>query len=363
MAGTTEIAWCDSTFNPWIGCMPVSPCCDRCYAAVSTPARRFGVEWGHGKPRHRTAAANWKLPLRWNAQLFYECPCGRRGTVRDLTSNGHHCSVANFKSARRRVFCASLADVFDNEVDPQWRADLLSLIEQTPNLDWLVLTKRIGNVVPMLTALRDSEANTVLWRFLDRWVRGFPPEHVWLGSTVGFQTEANRDVPKLLATPAHIRFLSMEPLLGRVDLTAIDIPLSGTSRETVNVLHRKDGLNLGSARPSIDWVIVGGESGHGARPMHPEWARSLRDQCESAGVPYLFKQWGNWAIDEQPEENRSGAALMANPRRVRVNVDGQTAVPSAIESLNEASMTNIGKRLAGRELDGQTHNGYPAAKS
>jgi Bacteriophage protein gp37 len=282
--------------------------------------------------------------------------------MRNLTSNGHHCPVATFKSARRRVFCASLADVFDNEVDPQWRADLLSLIEQTPNLDWLLLTKRIGNVMPMLKALRDSEASTTRWRFVDRWLNGKPPEHVWLGSTIGYQAEADRDIPKLLATPAHVRFLSMEPLLGSVDLTAIEIRLSGTSHEVVNVLHQKDGLNLGLARPSIDWVIVGGESGHGARPMHPEWARAIRDQCESAGVPYLFKQWGNWAIDEQSDVGRDGSALLPNPRRLRLRIDGQAAEPGAIESNDGTAMTNIGKRLAGRELDGLTHNGYPAAK-
>ena len=194
MADTT-IEWTDATFNPWIGCTKISPACDHCYASVSTPTRRFGVKWGAGEERRRTAPSNWQLPLRWNAQ---------------------HDQFFAENGRRRRVFCASLADVFDNEVDPAWRADLFALIEATPNLDWLLLTKRIGNVSKMAPASwvggpvqhGPDPAN----------IHGGWPANVWLGATICNQAEADRDIPKLLALPVAVRFLSMEPLLGRVDL-------------------------------------------------------------------------------------------------------------------------------------------------
>lgn len=129
MSENTKIEWTDATFNPWIGCTKVSPACDHCYAEVSTPARTLAVTWGAKEDRHRTSAPNWKLPLRWNAQ---------------------HDEFFAANGRRRRVFCASLADVFDNAVSPSWRADLFQLIERTPNLDWLLLTKRIGNVPAMM---------------------------------------------------------------------------------------------------------------------------------------------------------------------------------------------------------------------
>jgi protein gp37 len=177
------------------------------------------------------------------------------------------------------VFCASLADVFDNAVDPQWRADLFGLIAQPPNLDWLLLTKRIGNVPAMVSI-----------------IPGHLPANVWLGATIVNQAEADRDIPKLLAVPARVRFLSMEPLLGPVDLAHIEVwggdaeiyPLKSTA-DCVD-----DEGEPAADIPPLDWVIVGGESGPGARSMRPAWARSLRDQCEAAGVPFLFKQWGDW---------------------------------------------------------------------
>ena len=131
MAETTAIEWCDSTMNPVIGCTKVGPPCLNCYAAVSTPARAMKIELGPGKPRHRTSAATWKQPLIWE-----------RKHEKFFSQNGR----------RRRVFCASLADVFDNEWDPQWRADLFDLIKHTPHLLWMLLTKRIGNAKAMLPA-------------------------------------------------------------------------------------------------------------------------------------------------------------------------------------------------------------------
>jgi len=286
MATDTKIEWCDSTFNPWIGCTKVSQGCDHCYAERQMDKRLGQVRWGNGQPRLRTSANYWRQPLRWNALGLVcadcgwrndngDCPCGQVGAIGKLR--------------RRRVFCASLADVFDTEVPDGWRADLFSLIRATPNLDWLILTKRIGNVqrcidsacgrAGVLGEVGSRNASDT-WGMLFDWPRGLPPANVWLGATVVNQDEAARDIPKLLATPAARRFLSVEPLLGPIDLT-----FAMPSRTTQHGLPNR----------SLDWVICGGESGPGARPMNPDWVRSLRDQCRAAEVPFFFKQWGAWA--------------------------------------------------------------------
>lgn len=164
MSEKSKIEWCDSTFNPWIGCTKVSPGCDHCYAERHMAQRLGRVQWGAGKPRHRTSAAYWRQPVRWNARadVFRECgACGWRGdlAVRDdpVAFACPSCDVTDWRPARRRVFCASLADVFDNEVPAEWRRDLLNLIADTPNLDWLVLTKRIGNAQRMLTRMEETD--------------------------------------------------------------------------------------------------------------------------------------------------------------------------------------------------------------
>lgn len=217
MADHSKIEWTDATFNPWIGCTKVSPACDHCYAAVSTPARRLGVEWGAGQPRRRTSDGNWKLPLRWNARPFWQCEaCGWRGEDGEGSSRLRVCTscAGKLQPARRRVFCASLADVFDNEVPTAWRRDLFQLIIDTPNLDWLLLTKRIGNAERMMEDAGVFSGG----RYSAGDGHRHPLPNVWLGATVCNQAEADRDIPKLLATPAAVRFLSMEPLLGPVNL-------------------------------------------------------------------------------------------------------------------------------------------------
>lgn len=243
MAENSKIEWTDHTFNPWTGCTKVSPACDHCYAEGW--AKRYGlVEWGPHAPRRRTSASNWRKALKWDREA---AEAGRPA----------------------RVFCASLADVFDNHksIEQWWRDDLYQLIHETPNLDWLLLTKRPQNIKRFLPPM---------------WNRHGCPPNVWLGTTVENQEEAERRIPHLLNTPKAIRFLSVEPLLGPLDLTACpnDDALLGYAPDEDGDRHK------------IDWVICGGESGHGARQMHPEWARSLRDQCQDADVPFFFKQWG-----------------------------------------------------------------------
>ncbi len=274
MAETTGIAWCDSTWNPWIGCTKVGPGCDHCYASVSTPARSLGVVWGAGQPRRRTSEANWKKPLRWQK-------LAERGLLPDgkTPTNGR----------RPRVFCASLADVFDNEVNPIWRWDLFDLIRATPALDWLLLTKRVGNVKNMMILGDSGEGG-----------RSLPP-NVWLGATIVNQEEADRDIPKLLATPAAKRFVSYEPALGPVDWR----PFLGLQCDNGSVpgphpgggvtCPRCDGVSWPGCS-GLDWIIVGGESaqpGHPARPFDIQWARDTVRQCRASGVAVFVKQMGS----------------------------------------------------------------------
>ncbi|WP_174297247.1 phage Gp37/Gp68 family protein [Sphingomonas bacterium] len=296
MAERSAIEWTDHTFNGWIGCTKIGPGCDHCYAEVLATTR-LGVPWGPGAQRRRTAASTWNQPRRWN----------RRAAAAGV---------------RERVFCSSLADVFDNEVSAEWRADLFRLIRETPNLDWLLVTKRIGN------AARMAE------------VAGGWPANVWLGATIVSQAEADRDAPKLLSTDGpRIRFLSMEPLLGPVDLTMLHY----AGLTNINALTGAHGLAMPmqGAGPRLDWIIVGGESGPGARPMHPGWVRSLRDQCASVGVPLFFKQWGEF---------------IAHPAPNAVWKNGE-AVPAELEPV---TFERIGKKAAGRLLDSVTHDGRPA---
>jgi protein gp37 len=326
MAEESKIEWTKSTFNPWIGCTRVSPGCDSCYAAVSTPARAMKIEWGPGKPRHRTSESTWAQVRRWNAKAA---------------------KTGEFWP----VFCASLADIFDNEVPNEWRRDFWALVRECPHLTFQVLTKRIGNVPT---------------RVPTDWGDGYP--NVWLGITVVNQEEADRDIPKLLMMPAKKRWLSMEPLLGPVNLRCIG--WAGSER---GFLDATDGTTTYNAAPSsdrwspnlpaLDWVVVGGESGNNARPMHPEWARSLRDQCAAAGVPFLFKQWGEWLPGHHytPELQERDSDL-AQSRYPCAQFDGKNwdiGYRFSFEVEDDGALWRVGKKAAGRLLDGRTWDEYP----
>lgn len=370
MGDKTNIEWCDATFNPWIGCTKIGPGCDNCYAEALMDHRFQRVKWGPGNPRVRTSAAIWKAPIGWNirADVFRECGyCGWRGdlaTDRDdpMAFACQACGVTDWKPARRRVFCASLADVFDNEADPQWRAELFRLIRDTPNLDWLMLTKRIGNAGQMIKqALVDGHLLTSrepLW----------PWPNFWLGITVVNQEEAARDIPKLLATPARTRFLSIEPMLGAIDLTldsivCTDCPwcLDGSPDPDTGAVEncRRCEWTGKSDEWGIDWVVVGGESGPGARQMHPDWVRSIRDQCATAGVGFLFKQWGEW---RPPIDDETYSTAMGRGQSVPafiVSHDGTVHCFHNEDIDRGTPMLLVGKKHAGRLLDGVQHDGYP----
>lgn len=194
--------------------------------------------------------------------------------------------------------------------------------------------------------------------WVDAWLRNDVdpiPENVWLGATIVNQEEADRDIPKLLSTPAAVRFLSMEPLLGPVTLPSIVRGIDGGLYH-IGVADRMHALG-------IDWVIAGGESGPGARPMHPAWARSLRDQCAAAGVPLHLKQWGEWANSEA-----AGLGLNACYEHSKVGgwvepdgkwSKGEDAAP---QSQFASHVFQVGKKAAGRLLDGVTHNAFPEVR-
>lgn len=255
MSDTTAIQWTNHTFNAWWGCSRVSPACRFCYA--DTLAHRWGHElWRRSGPRRMLGDDNWRKPLKWN---------------RDAERAG--------KPAL--VFCASMSDVFERHPVPEVDAELDSartrlwnLIAETPWLRWQLLTKRVENVADMAP-----------WG--DNW-----PGNVWLGTSVEDQRRANERIPVLLALPAKVRFLSCEPLLGPVDLTRVAYTDGGGTH--LDVVHGRHGIPdvWSSAAQRVSWVICGGESGAKHRPMDMAWARSLRDQCQSGGVPFLFKQVG-----------------------------------------------------------------------
>jgi protein gp37 len=281
MAANSKIEWTHHTFNPWWGCVKVSPACKHCYA--ESWARRVGMDlWSAKSPRRFFSDAHWRGPIKWNED-------------------------AEHAGERRRVFCASMADVFENrrELDP-WRDRLWELIAATPWLDWLLLTKRPERVSKTAP-------------YGDQW-----PANVWLGTTAENQHWAGKRIPELLANRARVLFLSAEPLLGPLDVTPwLRSPQSG--------------------EPGLDWIIAGGESGAHARPMNPFWAESLRDQCIRSRVAFHFKQWGHW-----------GPASVSD-RRVK-----------KIELANGAqpiTLFRLGKHAAGRLLDGRTWDGLPGARA
>jgi protein gp37 len=316
MSETTAIEWCDSTFNPWTGCAKVGPGCDHCYAEGW--AKRSGtVQWGPHAERRKTTPANWRKPLQWDAQ---------------------HAEFFAAHGRRRRVFCASLADVFDNQVPAEWRRDLFELIGRTAHLDWLLLTKRIGNAREMLNAVVED-----LSHGLNTWDER-PWPGVWIGATVVNQAEADRDILKLLDTPARVRFLSIEPILGPVFLTNLHVGFC-TPLHNLGVLPSShdhiDGLRFFGG---IDWVIGGFESGHHARPGNPAWARSLRDQCAAAGTAFLWKQNGEWAPGSLFSDHI--------PSGECCDFDGSLKT-------DDERVWKVGKKAAGRLLDGVEHNGFP----
>ncbi len=391
MGVNTKIEWADNTFNPWIGCTKVSAGCKFCYAEKDMDQRRKRVTWGINGTRSVTSYQYWRKVLSWERE-------------------------AKETGVKKRVFCASLADVFedwdghviDSKGEPlywnnrqhdrgsdyaalkseiafgdcdsiptfshyplkrltdetssqefmqyqDWlplsldmiREHLFHLIEATPNLIWLLLTKRPENINRMVP---------------ERWhLNGFP-SNVWIGTSVEDQEQALKRIPHLVKVPAVIKFLSCEPLLGPVNITNRDL------KNAYSVPTRYDEMNgkkvgiewtdPGEDYIGIDWVIAGGESGPEARVPHPDWFRSLRDQCTKSNTSFLFKQWGEWAPPAEGQEydtskGRAGKAFLVSHDDGTVHCFKDTA------GNNPHVMLHVGKKNAGRDLDGKQYDQIP----
>lgn len=292
MAENSKIEWTDHTFNPWRGCTKVSPGCQNCYAEALSKRTGHG-EYKRGVPRERTSSDNWRKPLKWNRTGI--CDCGLAALL-----DGTRCHGAALR--RPRVFCASLSDWLDDEVPIEWLTDLLKLIHDTPNLDWLLLTKRPENwrqrIDRAYSTRYTNEDDFLNW--LGAWIfSSRAPQNVWIGTTVEDQKRADERIPELLKIPAKIRFLSVEPMLQEISLTSkcdIHADEDGPHRLGFMVGPDDEKSTLFPTRAQalresgIHWIINGFESGSRKRPGDLAWMRSLRDQCQEAGVKYFCKQ-------------------------------------------------------------------------
>lgn len=343
MAKFTKISWAHSTFNPWIGCEKVSPACDNCYA--EGVAKRMGKAlWGKGAPRFFTGEAYWEEPLAWNEEA------GKRGEP-------------------WRVFCASLCDVMEDRRDlDERREQLFELIGETPHLTWLLLSKRPENFMKLSP---------------EEW-RADWPENVWPMTTAENQRRLQERLPHLLKVPAKVRGLSIEPLLGPIILPTAALPCTqcqgrGWSLPYSSADHgvpcrscRDRAVALGggpfTARTkvvfdTVQWVIVGGESGGKARPMNPAWVRGLRDQCAQHGVAFHMKQWGEWA----PKKEYQGPKKAGVVRWGTVAGDGtfyESTTPwnghdDDGTDGNETVVLRVGTKAAGRLIDGRLWDQTP----
>ena len=307
MGKTTQIAWTDATFSPWRGCTKVSDGCKFCYADASYGAKIKGKTglpiWGPTAAREAAAESYWNEPKKW---------------------------LRDWKEERRmRIFCASLADVFEGpetcqdpaawKVVTEGRKRLFGLIEDTPEIDWQLLTKRPERIMEYVP---------------DGWTRQFP-DNVWMGTSIEDQRVVGR-AAELCAVPAVVRWLSVEPLIGPLDL---------------------------SGYPALDWIVVGGESGENARPMHPDWARSLRDAARLAEVAFFMKQWGEWAPAEPISGSDEKALLFSGyPPFNRRGVAAGSLTNHLVPWAGDVWMRRVGKKAAGHLLDGVEWHQFPTPR-
>ena len=340
MADNSSIEWTDATWNPVTGCTKISPGCDRCYAAT------FAERW-RGTPGHyfengfdvTLRADKLDLPLRWKRP--------------------------------RRVFVNSMSDLFHENVPDEFIARVFAVMAKASQHTFQLLTKRHGRMRSLLGGLDGSphrliDATTDEDTALAIYEADWPLPNVHLGVSVENQHWADIRIPALLGTPAAVRWISAEPLLGPLDLHACWLhgkpgwgpeypePTSPTSPTGITVADL-------AAGPRLDWVVTGGESGHGARPMHPAWARSLRDQCVTAGVAFSFKQWGGWAPVEDADDWRARRETDWHVRQ-----DGYRwplTEPHGAEDGTDVLMRRVDKKTAGRLLDGRTWDEYPAVNA
>lgn len=322
MSERTKIEWCDATLNLWWGCTKVSEGCKNCYAD-SWSKRYNRAIWG---------------------------PKGTRVEIKSWRSTLNKISKRALAEGRRlKVFVQSMSDTFEGPetmggVDSEnWKLvsrlqdDLIEAILDHPELDFLLLTKRPENVVGVVCRHDQIGWESHNWNW---------PQNFWIGVSIEDQPTADDRLDKLAQIPAAVRFVSCEPMIGHVDL----------------VYSCFNGADSLGSMPGIDWVICGGESGHKARPMHHDWARSLRDQCVAANVPFFFKQWGEWLpwmefneahVDDDIESSRYLACYFAGGKWTEPEFAGWDS------DMPDDTVGRVGKSRAGRMLDGRTWDDVP----
>lgn len=358
MADNSHIEWTEATWNPLLGCMKVSAGCQHCYA-INQVHRMTGNP--NPKIRGATEGLTRSLPdgsLNWT------------GKVRTLPER---LDQPLRWSRPRRIFVNSLSDLFHEDVPDVFINQVFAIMRLCPQHTFQVLTKRPKRAFEWATR-EGVQDRVALWatvkarRFVS--TLPWPLPNVWLGTSVEDQPAADERTPWLLRTPAAVRWLSCEPLLGPVNLTR----LHHEGLVNVDALHGRHGVlrPLGGANERIDWVVAGGESGPKARPMHPDWVRDIRDQCQVAGVAFFFKQWGEWIpTGERDSWSAAKHRIPGKPERwvhYTPNATSQTPiiVPRAHPDsdgrahYHQQPMQRVGKKAAGRVLDGVTHDGYPA---
>lgn len=352
MASSTKIEWADCTWNPIVGCSVVSPACTNCYAMrMAARLEAMGVEHYRGMTQPSKAGPVWTgkvapapdsiltAPLRWKKP--------------------------------RRIFVNSMGDLFHESVSYS-RIDLVfAIIATAQQHTFLILTKRADRMRRYMTDRFDTECGSDnicevcedLGLPMD-WPQDLP--NCWLGVTAEDQQRANERIPDLLATPAAVRFISAEPLLGAINLSTIDLPGGEYEIAPLGWSHLGRGENTDQR---LDLVICGGETGPNARPMHPDWARKLRDDCAAAGTPFFFKGWGEWetAIDrdlDDPDWRQDYTHVHADGGTHRwashcwLNLDGGRGFHGERFHV----MRRVGKKHSGRLLDGREWNGMPEVR-
>ena len=366
MSDKTKIEWADATWNPVTGCTRVSPGCENCYIDWAPP---FRIEGRHFTVPCEHCGGTGFEPMTGKFRDSHACSiCKGEGEARSHaigSTTGVRLHPERLDQPLRwkrprKVFVNSLSDLFHVDVPDEYIARVWAVMALAPQHTFQVLTKRHGRMKALLNSdtfqrqVGDAIHGFVATGKPDRaWYASWPLPNVWLGVTVEDQQHADLRIPALLVTPAAVRFLSCEPLLGPVVISS--------ALQTV----RSDGQPC----TGIDWVIAGGESGRDARPMHPDWARALRDQCQNAGVPFLFKQWGEWVPVSQGRHAPASTVGLtgSTPRgghRVaffdRAGVERDTNELSTFRVPVEwAHLALAGKKAAGRELDGRTWDEYP----
>ncbi|MGV1913586.1 phage Gp37/Gp68 family protein [Agrobacterium vitis] len=384
MADNTKIEWTDATWNPITGCSIVSPGCTNCYAMKLAGTRLQHHPSRVGLTKDSKAGPVWTGEVRFNPEWL----------TQPLT----------WKKPRMIFVCAH-GDLFAEGVPDEWIDQVFAVMALAPHHTFQVLTKRPERMREYLYG--DSARQRIAWaeaakimnihapHWRDEDIHGanrslaisagqeWPLPNVWLGVSVEDQPRAEQRIPILLDTPAAIRWISAEPLLGGLDLRKLPSVIFAANINALTGTLRWDGGPTETGGPRLDWVVAGGESGRNARPMHPDWARSLRDQCAAAGVPFLFKQWGEWhtaayrMTDGEPVFRQfttfdqwvnkastwinGGVCLDRTGRRLKIGGDFMRARDKGTFPLT--IMHRVGKKSAGRVLDGVEHNGFPEVQS